>query len=200
METFNNTTKVVKDDLVKKIKLGSKVSIAAVCFSIYAYQTLRDELENCEEFRFIFTSPTFVAEKTLKERKADRRIPVGASSMVWDQTELEARFAALRNTASSAKKLPHVILYILLLTAFVMSYFVIVQPARFVSENNLIEDISVSDISELDVDMVVSPEMYIVFENNEYYLYVDGVAASIVSEENLSVPPFNTLPILEDNK
>ena len=32
------------------------------------------------------------------------------------------------------------------------------------------------------------------------YLYVDGVAASIVSEENLSVPPFNTLPILEDNK
>lgn len=138
--------------------------------------------------------------KTLKERKADRRIPVGASSMVWDQTELEARFAALRNTASSAKKLPHVILYILLLTAFVMSYFVIVQPARFVSENNLIEDISVSDISELDVDMVVSPEMYIVFENNEYYLYVDGVAASIVSEENLSVPPFNTLPILEDNK
>ena len=69
METFNNTTKVVKDDLVKKIKLGSKVSIAAVCFSIYAYQTLRDELENCEEFRFIFTSPTFVAEKTLKERK-----------------------------------------------------------------------------------------------------------------------------------
>lgn len=69
METFNNTTKVVKDDLVQKMKSGSKVSIAAACFSIYAYQTLRDELENCEEFRFIFTSPTFVAEKTPKERK-----------------------------------------------------------------------------------------------------------------------------------
>lgn len=60
---------VVKDDLVKKIKSGSRVSIAAACFSIYAYQTLKDELENCEEFRFIFTSPTFVAEKTPKERK-----------------------------------------------------------------------------------------------------------------------------------
>ena len=35
----------------------------------YAYQALKDELENCDEFRFIFTSPTFVAEKTLKERK-----------------------------------------------------------------------------------------------------------------------------------
>ncbi len=69
METFNNTTKVVKDDLVNKIKSGSRVSIAAACFSIYAYQALKDELENCDEFRFIFTSPTFVAEKTLKERK-----------------------------------------------------------------------------------------------------------------------------------
>ena len=69
METFNNTTKVVKDDLVKIIKSGSKVSIAAACFSIYAYQTLKDELESCEEFRFIFTSPVFVAEKTQKERR-----------------------------------------------------------------------------------------------------------------------------------
>ena len=69
MDTFNNTTKVVKDDLTKKIQSGSKVSIAAACFSIYAYQALKDELESCDEFRFIFTSPTFVAEKTPKERR-----------------------------------------------------------------------------------------------------------------------------------
>lgn len=69
MDTFNNTTKVVKDDLEKKIKSGSKISIAAACFSIYAYQALKKGLENCDEFRFIFTSPTFVAEKTPKERR-----------------------------------------------------------------------------------------------------------------------------------
>lgn len=69
MENFNNKTKVVKDDLVKKIKSGSKVSVAASCFSLYAYQALKDELESCEEFRFIFSSPTFVTEKTPKERK-----------------------------------------------------------------------------------------------------------------------------------
>lgn len=69
METFNNTTKVVKDDLEKKIKSGSKILIAAACFSLYAYQALRDELKKCDEFRFIFTSPTFVAEKTKKERR-----------------------------------------------------------------------------------------------------------------------------------
>lgn len=69
MEIFNNTTKVVKDDLVKKIQSGSKVSVAAACFSIYAYQALKHELEYCDEFRFIFTSPTFIAEKTPKERR-----------------------------------------------------------------------------------------------------------------------------------
>lgn len=69
METFNNRTKVVKDDLVKKIKSGSKVYIAAACFSIYAYKALKDELESCDEFRFIFTSPAFVSEKTQKERR-----------------------------------------------------------------------------------------------------------------------------------
>ena len=67
MEIFNNTTKVVKDDLVKTIKRGDRISIAAACFSIYAYQELKKQLESCEELRFIFTSPTFVAEKTPKE-------------------------------------------------------------------------------------------------------------------------------------
>lgn len=69
MDIFNNTTKVVKDDLTKKIKAGSKVAIAAASFSLYAYQALKDELEKCDSFRFIFMSPTFVAEKTPKERK-----------------------------------------------------------------------------------------------------------------------------------
>lgn len=69
MEIFNNTTKVVKDDLQKTIASGSRLSIAAACFSIYAYQELKSQLEACGELRFIFTSPTFVAEKTPKERR-----------------------------------------------------------------------------------------------------------------------------------
>ncbi len=69
MEIFNNTTKVVRDDLEKTISSGSRISIAAACFSLYAYQELKSQLESCEEFRFIFTSPTFIAEKTPKERR-----------------------------------------------------------------------------------------------------------------------------------
>ena len=69
MDVFNNTTKVVADDLAQKIIPGSRISVAAACFSIYAYRELKKQLESCEELRFIFTSPTFVAEKTPKERR-----------------------------------------------------------------------------------------------------------------------------------
>lgn len=71
--TFNNTTEVVRDDLKKQITSNSKVSVAAACFSIYAYQALKDELEKCSEFRFIFTSPTFVPDQMPKERRESFR-------------------------------------------------------------------------------------------------------------------------------
>ena len=69
MEIINNTTKTLKDDLMVEIKKGSKLSIAAACFSIYAFQELKKQLSNIEELRFIFTSPTFVKEKAKKEKE-----------------------------------------------------------------------------------------------------------------------------------
>ena len=69
MEVINNTSKTLRDDLSVEIKEGSKLSIAAACFSIYAFQELKKELQGIEELRFIFTSPTFVAEKTKKEKR-----------------------------------------------------------------------------------------------------------------------------------
>jgi len=69
MEIFNNTTNVLKDDLEKTISSGSKISIASACFSIYAYQALKKQLLEIDELQFIFTSPTFVAEKTPSEKR-----------------------------------------------------------------------------------------------------------------------------------
>lgn len=69
MEIINNVNRTLKDDLTLEIHRGSKVSIAAACFSIYAFEELKKELENIDELRFIFTSPTFVAEKNKKEKR-----------------------------------------------------------------------------------------------------------------------------------
>ena len=69
MELINNTTKTLRDDLATEIKQGSKLSIAAACFSIYAFQELKKELQGIDELRFIFTSPIFTTEKAKKERR-----------------------------------------------------------------------------------------------------------------------------------
>lgn len=69
MKMIDNINATVRDDLVATIRKGSKLSIAAACFSIYAYQELCKQLEAVDEVRFIFTSPTFTAEKTPKEKR-----------------------------------------------------------------------------------------------------------------------------------
>ncbi len=69
LEIINNVDKTLKDDLSIEIKKDSKVSIAAASFSIYAFDLLKKELMNVEEFRFIFTSPTFIKEEPKKEKR-----------------------------------------------------------------------------------------------------------------------------------
>ena len=69
MKVFNNVTDIVRDDMADTMKRGSKVSIAAACFSMYAYNELKKQLEGLDEFRFIFTSPTFITEKANKQKR-----------------------------------------------------------------------------------------------------------------------------------
>ncbi|MBQ7208198.1 MAG: DEAD/DEAH box helicase family protein [Lentisphaeria bacterium] len=69
MRMFDNIKEFVKDDLKQEIRPGSKISIAAACFSIYAYQELKEQLSQIAELRFIFTSPTFTTEHAPKEKR-----------------------------------------------------------------------------------------------------------------------------------
>ena len=69
VKVFDNLGEIVRDDMVSTISKGSKVSIAAACFSMYAYKELKKQLESVDECRFIFTSPTFVTEKAEKQKR-----------------------------------------------------------------------------------------------------------------------------------
>lgn len=69
MELIDNVNKILKEDLSVEINKGSKLSIAAACFSIYAFAELKKELKNIDELRFIFTSPTFIQDKNKKEKR-----------------------------------------------------------------------------------------------------------------------------------
>lgn len=69
MQLIDNINQTLRNDLVATIKSGSRVSIAAASFSIYAFQELKDQLKDIDELRFIFTSPSFTTEKADKQRR-----------------------------------------------------------------------------------------------------------------------------------
>src|SRR5690606_3312015 len=73
MELIENSSRLLGDDLKKTLRPGARLKVAASCFSMYAYEALKAELEKIDGLDFIFTSPTFVAnevtDKIRKERK-----------------------------------------------------------------------------------------------------------------------------------
>lgn len=69
MKLIDNVNTRLGDDLKETIRKGSKLSIAASTFSIYAFEALKKELGKVDELRFIFSSPTFIEEKFQKESR-----------------------------------------------------------------------------------------------------------------------------------
>jgi len=69
MKLIDNVSSRLGDDLKENITKGSKLSIAASSFSIYAYEALKKELKKIDELRFIFSSPTFIEENFQKHSR-----------------------------------------------------------------------------------------------------------------------------------
>ena len=69
IKVIDNINSILRDDLKETIRSKSRVSIAAACFSMYAFDNLKKQLSTIDEFRFIFTSPTFVTEKSEKQKR-----------------------------------------------------------------------------------------------------------------------------------
>ena len=74
MKIFDNVTEIVRDDMAQTIKRGSKVSIAAACFSMYAYNVLKKQLESIDEFRF-FSRPQLSSLRRPKSRNVNSISP-----------------------------------------------------------------------------------------------------------------------------
>lgn len=73
IKLIDNTNYTLATDLKGELKSGVKLKIAASYFSIYAYEVLKKELEKIDELQFIFTKPTFVADKVTDRIKKERR-------------------------------------------------------------------------------------------------------------------------------
>ena len=73
MELIDNISRLLGDDLKQTIKPGARLKVAASCFSMYAFEALKAELEKLDELNFIFTSPTFVANEVADKIRKERR-------------------------------------------------------------------------------------------------------------------------------
>ncbi|MEX0827425.1 MAG: hypothetical protein WD005_00570, partial [Haliea sp.] len=92
MKIIDNISHLLGDDLKKTILPGAKLKIAASCFSIYAFEALRKELEKIDSLEFIFTSPAFLPDQlTDKLRKEHRefQIPKAERERSFYGTEFE---------------------------------------------------------------------------------------------------------------
>ena len=97
MEIIDNLNSLLGDDLKRTVTRGAKLRIAASTFSIYAFEALKDELEGIKSLEFIFTEPTFVADRATDKLRKERRefyIPQSERESSLYGTEFEIR---LRN-------------------------------------------------------------------------------------------------------
>lgn len=76
MKIIDNRTCTVTEDLAKSLDSGSKLSVAAACFSMYAFEELKAQLSEVSEFRFLFTSPLAFGDVPVQNRKDARKSPL----------------------------------------------------------------------------------------------------------------------------
>jgi hypothetical protein len=60
----------VADFLKSKLKTGSRHSVVSAYFTIYAYEALKDQLDNIEHLDFLFGEPRFITSLGCRVRPA----------------------------------------------------------------------------------------------------------------------------------
>ncbi len=73
MQILDNINTLWGDDLKANINGKTRLRIAASCFSIYAYEVLKKEMEKIESLEFIFTAPAFVPDEVTDKVAKERR-------------------------------------------------------------------------------------------------------------------------------
>lgn len=93
IKNFNNRTEKTWDDLKDVIQKGSKINLAAAIFSIYWYESLKNELNKIDWLRFIFTDPTFV--ETDKNKREQRMFEISGNNrkkaISWSDFEINLK-------------------------------------------------------------------------------------------------------------
>ena len=94
MKLIDNINDLLGDDIKKTLQPSGRLQIAASCFSIFAFEALKQELESVESFEFIFTAPSFMPDEVTDAAKKERRefhIPKSSTERDFYGTEFEVQ-------------------------------------------------------------------------------------------------------------
>lgn len=73
MKIIDNIGSLLGDELKQDLGKGQRLRIAASSFSLFAFEALRKELLQVDQLQFLFTEPTFTAEKATDGKARERR-------------------------------------------------------------------------------------------------------------------------------
>lgn len=99
----NKGENTVVNELKKSIRSGSKVAVASAYFSLYAFDALQKELDKAEDFKFLYTKPTFYK----KENEIKRQYKIEARTSDYPKfqgNEFEIRLRNQMTGSSIAQK------------------------------------------------------------------------------------------------
>lgn len=133
---------------------------------------------------------------TLMRCCTEAKAPVLAARMIGKGEEMQIRFETLLAKETKCSRILNRVLPVLMVAAFFASYFVILQPASFPSDEELEQ--YEGDMVAFDYTEVMNGEAskYILIEDGEYHLYINGEYFGTIYEDALSYPPYQGIPII----
>ena len=137
---------------------------------------------------------------TLMRRRVEANAPALAARMIGKGEEMQIRFEALLAKETKRSRVLSRILPVLMVAAFFASYFVILQPAGFPSNEEVVQ--YGGGKVAADYTEVINGDIpkYILIEDGEYHLYINGEYFGTLYEEVLSLPPYQNVPIIEKDE
>jgi len=73
VQIIDNVSQLLGDDLKATMVRGSRLRVAASCFSIFAFEALKAELSKVDSLQFVFTSPSFIPNEVTDRFSKERR-------------------------------------------------------------------------------------------------------------------------------
>lgn len=156
---------------------------------LYCDSKVTSVMDESEKMNYIATL------KLIMESSSRDSRPALVTSLIGTQKEMSSRFEALlRNKFSVQSKCFSLSSYILSLM-FVLSYFLIIQPAHIAPKENTLLPGEIGPIVEI-TDAMQSGSSYIVVDNGVYRFYVNGEYVAVVKEDIIySDPVLSKLPL-----